>query len=127
MATAQVAPDNNTVTAEIFIAAPPDRVFQAITDPAQTRQWWGQRNLYRVTESHSDPRPGGKWSSVGVGAIGTSETRALPLDFDICGRKGSCPLYFWWRCSPVAVLRELRGFSWRPLRSNAFCPRNLKH
>jgi len=72
MATAQVTPDNNTVTAEIFIAAPPDRVFQAITDPAKTRQWWGQKDLYRVTESHSDPRPGGKWSSVGVGADGTN-------------------------------------------------------
>ena len=35
MATTQITPDNDVVTAEIFIAAPPDRVFQALTDPTQ--------------------------------------------------------------------------------------------
>jgi uncharacterized protein YndB with AHSA1/START domain len=71
MATATITPDQNTVTAEIFIAAPPERVFQAITDPAQLSQWWGQSNLYRVTDRSSDLRVGGKWSSAGVGADGT--------------------------------------------------------
>ena len=36
MATAQVTLDNDVVVAEIFIAAPPARVFEAISDPAQT-------------------------------------------------------------------------------------------
>jgi len=71
MATASVTPDQNTVFAEIFVAAPPERVFQAITDPSQTAQWWGQNGLYRITEAKSDLRPGGKWSSAGVGADGT--------------------------------------------------------
>ncbi len=70
MATAQLTPDNDAVLAEIFIAAPPDRVFQAITDPAQTSQWWGQKGLYRITKSLADVRPGGKWSSDGVGNDG---------------------------------------------------------
>ena len=70
MATAQITPDNNTVLAEIFIAAPPERVFQAFTDPAQKMQWWGAKDLYRITEHHSDLRPGGKWNSVGVGVDG---------------------------------------------------------
>jgi uncharacterized protein YndB with AHSA1/START domain len=72
MATASVLPDQNTVVAEIFIAAPPARVFEAITDPSQTSQWWGQKGMYRVTEAKADLRPGGKWSSVGVGADGKS-------------------------------------------------------
>lgn len=72
MATTQITPDNNAVVAEIFIAAPPDRVFQALTDPNQMPQWWGQKGMYRVTECKSDLRPGGKWSSLGVGADGTS-------------------------------------------------------
>ncbi|HXY11663.1 MAG TPA: SRPBCC domain-containing protein [Terriglobales bacterium] len=72
MATASNISDENTMVAEIFIAAPPQRVFQAIADPDQRRQWWGQRGLYRTTESQSDLRPGGKWWSVGVGADGTS-------------------------------------------------------
>ena len=70
MATAVITPDHDTIVAEIFIAAPPARVFQAISDPSQTPQWWGQKGMYRTTESHVDLRPGGKWKSVGVGADG---------------------------------------------------------
>src|SRR5229473_4158394 len=70
MATTQITPDNNTVLAEIFIAAPPDRVFQALTDPQQMAKWWGQKGMYRVTECKGDLRPGGKWSSAGVSADG---------------------------------------------------------
>jgi uncharacterized protein YndB with AHSA1/START domain len=74
MATAQISPDNNTITAEIFIAAPPERVFEALTDPKQMSQWWGERGLYRVTVNTSDLRVGGKWSSSGVGADGKEFT-----------------------------------------------------
>lgn len=35
MATVAITPDQDVVTGEIFIAAPPARVFQAITDPNQ--------------------------------------------------------------------------------------------
>jgi len=74
MATVAVTPDQNTITAEIFIAAPPARVFEAITDPRQMTKWWGQEGLYRVTESKIDLRPGGKWSSSGMGADGKQFT-----------------------------------------------------
>ena len=70
MATATITPDQNAVIAEIFIAAPPARVFQAISDPTQLPRWWGQDGLYRVTKSTMDVRPGGKWRSDGVGADG---------------------------------------------------------
>jgi uncharacterized protein YndB with AHSA1/START domain len=72
MATAIITPDQDTVIAEIFIAAPPARVFQAISDPAQLPRWWGQNSLYRVTQSTMDVRPGGKWRSEGVGKDGKS-------------------------------------------------------
>ena len=72
MATVTVTPELDSVVGEIFIAAPPERVFQAITDPRQVPQWWGQQGLYRITEWKGDVRPGGKWSSVGVGDDGTS-------------------------------------------------------
>ena len=71
MATAVITPDNDAIVAEIFIAAPPERVFQAISDPSQTPQWWGQKGMYRTTESQVDLRQGGKWKSVGVGADGS--------------------------------------------------------
>ena len=70
MATAAVTPDQDAILAEIFVAAPPERVFEAITDPSQMPQWWGQNGLYRITEWHCDLRPGGKWGSKGVGADG---------------------------------------------------------
>jgi len=72
MATIATTPDQDAVVAEIFIAAPPERVFQAITDPHQMPQWWGQQGMYRVTEWKVDLRPGGKWSSVGVSVDGKS-------------------------------------------------------
>lgn len=71
MATALITPDNDVVVAEILIAAPPARVFAAIADPKQTAQWWGQKGMYRIIESHADVRKGGRWLSRGVGADGT--------------------------------------------------------
>src|SRR5690348_4192382 len=70
MATAQIIQGNDTVEVEIFIAAPPTRVFQAISDPSQTSQWWGQKGLYRVTKAEADVRVGGEWRSSGIGDDG---------------------------------------------------------
>jgi len=72
MATATITPDQNAIVAEIFIAAPPARVFQAISDPAQLPQWWGQSGMYRVSKSTMDLRPGGKWRSDGVSQDGNT-------------------------------------------------------
>lgn len=71
MATIALTPQQDAVMAEIFIAAPPERVFQAITDPAQMPKWWGQQGMYRVTEGGADLRPGGKWWTLGVGMDGS--------------------------------------------------------
>lgn len=70
MATVAVTPDQDVITGEIFVAAPPARVFQAITDPKEMPRWWGAAGLYRITEWKADLRVGGKWSSDGVGADG---------------------------------------------------------
>ena len=71
MATASITPDQEQIVAEIHIAAPPDRVFAAISEPSQVGQWWGQAGMYRTTKWQSDRRVGGKWRSDGVGADGT--------------------------------------------------------
>ena len=72
MVTTAISPEQDVVTAEVFIAAPRERVFQAITDPAQVPRWWGQQDMYRITEWQADLRPGGKWSSIGVRPDGSS-------------------------------------------------------
>lgn len=74
MATMAITPDQDVVYGEVFIAAPPARVFEAITDPVQVPKWWGQQGMYRITEWKGDVRPGGKWSSTGAGADGTAFT-----------------------------------------------------
>src|SRR3974390_2208426 len=40
MPTAIITPDQDTVVAEIEIAAPPERVFKALTDEGQLMQWF---------------------------------------------------------------------------------------
>ena len=76
MATATITPDHDTIIAEVFIAAPPARVFDAITDPKQRAKWWGVKGPtapgphrvvpFRVTEAASDLRVGGEWSNVAI-------------------------------------------------------------
>ena len=60
------SPDNDIVTCEVFVAAPRERVFQAITDPRQALKWWGQDGKYRFHEFLMDVRVGGKWSCAGA-------------------------------------------------------------
>src|SRR3984893_13757529 len=72
MATVTVTPEQDAVVGEIFIAAPLERVFQAITDPTQMPLWWGQQGMYRITEWKADLRPGGKWSSGETSTDGSS-------------------------------------------------------
>lgn len=56
MATASISPDDDVIDAEIFIAAPPERVFQALTDPEQMPKWWGQQGTYWVGPSNTAVR-----------------------------------------------------------------------
>ena len=70
MATSKTNPNADEIVSEISIAAPAEKVFQAITDPAQVVRWWGQTGIYRCTEFQSDLRVGGKWRSAGIAAEG---------------------------------------------------------
>ena len=64
--TSQITPDNDVLTLELFIAAPRERIFQALTDPAQAARWWGRKDHYQFTQFNMDVRPGGKWSTKGT-------------------------------------------------------------
>jgi uncharacterized protein YndB with AHSA1/START domain len=66
MTTTAIAPDQDMISTEIFIAAPPARVFQAVTDPTQIPRWWGHHDHYRIEECEADLRVGGKWLIRGV-------------------------------------------------------------
>lgn len=55
-----VITDRDVIVSEIHIAAPPERVFQALVDPKLVLQWWGQTDVYRCTKFDTDLRVGGK-------------------------------------------------------------------
>lgn len=60
MATTHITPDQDAIVSEIEIAAPGDRVFQALTDPQQLLRWWTSETCpARVWQF--EPRRGGKW------------------------------------------------------------------
>jgi uncharacterized protein YndB with AHSA1/START domain len=113
MATVAITPDQDVVTGEIFIAAPPARVFQAITDPNQMPQWWGASNMYRIEEWKADLRVGGKWSSDGIGVDGkTFRVEGEYLEIDpprllihtwICSWMGAVQTIVRWELVPQSV------------------------
>jgi uncharacterized protein YndB with AHSA1/START domain len=65
-----VETDRDSLVSEIHVAAGPERVFQALIDPQQVPQWWGQDGIYRCTKFNADLRVGGKWRNSGVGPDG---------------------------------------------------------
>jgi uncharacterized protein YndB with AHSA1/START domain len=70
MASMVLTHDGDAIVSEIYIAAPPERIFQALVEPQQVLQWWGQAGIYRCTQFEADLRPGGKWRSAGDGGDG---------------------------------------------------------
>ena len=59
MPSAQITPDQDAIVAEIEIAAPPQRVFQALTDPKQLIRWWGLEGPIKTTLWEMDAPVGG--------------------------------------------------------------------
>jgi uncharacterized protein YndB with AHSA1/START domain len=51
---------DENIVGEVEVAAPPERVFAALTDPAQLAAWWGAEGVYRTFDWESDLRVGGK-------------------------------------------------------------------
>jgi uncharacterized protein YndB with AHSA1/START domain len=61
MATVLITPDNDAIVSEIQIAAPPQRVFAALTDPKQVMSWWTNEEC-RIEGFTLEARRGGKWA-----------------------------------------------------------------
>lgn len=83
MAAPERTPNTDEIISGIQIAAPAERVFQALIDPGQVVRWWGQTGIYRCTEFQSDLRVGGKWRATGVtGEGGPFEASGEYLQID---------------------------------------------
>ena len=57
----------------VEIGAPPERVFEALTDAHELADWWGGHGS-RVVDSEADPRPGGAWEVRTIAPDGTEQT-----------------------------------------------------
>ena len=71
-----------TVHATVELAAAPDAVFRALTDPDELARWWGSPELYQTHDWKLDLRPGGKWSCQARSVEGTGEVRGEVLAVD---------------------------------------------
>jgi uncharacterized protein YndB with AHSA1/START domain len=83
MAIATVTPDQDAIVTEIEILASPQRVFQALIDPKQMREW-GSNTNFEVTLWEIDARVGGLWRFVSHEKSGKHETGVS--DFDHHGK-----------------------------------------
>jgi len=80
-------PDQDAIIAEIEIAAPPERVFQALTDPKQLLRWWSDEAC-RAGLWEFEARRGGRWrfktahSGKAINGVTDFEASGEILEFD---------------------------------------------
>jgi len=67
----------DSITQEISIKAPAQRVFDALSQPDQRVRWWGVEGRFQATHMESDLREGGAWRMTGTGMGGSP--------FVVCG------------------------------------------
>jgi len=87
MTNAIVTSDQDAVVSEIHIAAPPEHVFQAISDPRQLLRWFDDESCkHKLWEM--DARPGGRWrfltekSAISVNGVDEFEGHGEILEID---------------------------------------------
>jgi uncharacterized protein YndB with AHSA1/START domain len=82
-----VTPDQDAIVSEMHIAAPAERVFQALVDPEQLIRWWNSDEC-QTEFFEMDARPGGKWrfgtrnSTLNVNGVSRFFCQGEVLEFD---------------------------------------------
>jgi uncharacterized protein YndB with AHSA1/START domain len=61
MSSAQITTGQDSIVTEIEVAAPPERVFAALTDPKQLMRWWRGEDTCKSKLWEMDSRVGGRW------------------------------------------------------------------
>lgn len=88
MATVSVTADQDAIVSEIEIAAPPERVFVALTDPAQLSRWFRGDDTCPLKHWRMDARRGGRYDyatqkgSLVLNGVSEFECHGDILDFD---------------------------------------------
>lgn len=83
MPTLTVTPDQDAIVSEIDISASPERVFRALSDPAQLRRWFGSPEC-PVKTWEMDARVGGRYGyRTEAGSIVVNNVRAFECHGEI--------------------------------------------
>jgi uncharacterized protein YndB with AHSA1/START domain len=61
MSQTNLAQESDVFTLDIDVVAPPERVFQALTDAKHLMAWWGQEPSVELSLCEMEARPGGRW------------------------------------------------------------------
>lgn len=68
---------------EIWIDAPRNQVFRALTDPTEIVEWWTVEGAYRTTDAEIELRPGGRYRFTGTSErTGTFEVKGEYREVD---------------------------------------------
>jgi len=87
MASSYITPDRDAVVTETEIAAPPERVFQALIDPRQVMQWWTSDQC-QIESFTFESRKNGRWtydtrnSSISVNGISKFHCEGEVVEYD---------------------------------------------
>ena len=81
--TAEAVTDNaqGQILASVEIAAPPERVFQALASK-EIVNWWVRPGVFSTTEWRGDVRVGGRWRSAGIARGEAYEIEGEFLEID---------------------------------------------
>jgi len=87
MTTATMTSDQDSIVCEIEIAAPPEKVFQALIDPKQVMQWWTSDQC-QIESFALDARRGGRWayntkqSALNISGVSRFHCEGEVLEYD---------------------------------------------
>src|SRR5271165_294852 len=92
-ATAVADAEKGLILATVEIAAPPERVFEALVREEDVLRWWRSDQGYQTTLWKADVRPGGKWRADG----NMSDGRVYAVEGEFTEVEAPHRLGFTWR------------------------------
>lgn len=69
--------NEDTIVQEVTIKAPAERIFDALTRPAELLKWWKSDGSFQLTHAECDVRPGGKWLMRVAGSCGPGRSESV--------------------------------------------------
>jgi uncharacterized protein YndB with AHSA1/START domain len=116
MPTAIVTPDQDAVICEVQIAAPPKKVFEALTSTDHLMRWWnGEGGPFRVKFWEFEPRVGGRVCHVAYdpkGEIKVNGFSELEMEGEITEFDPPRVLAYTWRANFHSLPKQNTAVRW---------------